>query len=283
MTGNMKGEICPDGSCMPQSAQKSEFWCPGMDDVANGMAVVARFLAADTGRPEGEYIVHGAWSPCGWWKCLCRGRQNYVRMPHGSYSPVYLERQSKWKKRLVAPIERWLLRRAKKIIVTCQAERSWTEKFIGCDPGADAAAIEVVDLKKYWKINQVSCSKSRHAGRLHVLYLGRRHPLKGVDYLEAACSQIENCELKIVSNARGEEKESAFSWADILVLPSLSENFGIVVAEALEHGLPVIATDGVPAWENTPGVTYLNGFCEADAAGRVGMLKTAILEFKGNG
>ena len=34
-----------------------------------------------------------------------------------------------------------------------------------------------------------------------------------------------------------------------MVLPTLSDNFGLVIAEALERGKRVIATDGAPAWE----------------------------------
>lgn len=35
----------------------------------------------------------------------------------------------------------------------------------------------------------------------------------------------------------------AYERADVLVLPTLSDGFGLVVAEAMAHGLPVIATD----------------------------------------
>lgn len=34
----------------------------------------------------------------------------------------------------------------------------------------------------------------------------------------------------------------------MLVLPTLTENFGLVIAEALERGKRVITTDGAPAW-----------------------------------
>ena len=53
---------------------------------------------------------------------------------------------------------------------------------------------------------------------------------------------------RMESNVFGEEKERVWAWCDVLVLPTLSENFGLVVAEALERGKRVITTDGAPAW-----------------------------------
>lgn len=45
-----------------------------------------------------------------------------------------------------------------------------------------------------------------------------------------------------------EAKEQAYLNADLFILPSYSENFGIVVAEALGYGLPVLTTTGCP-WQ----------------------------------
>jgi glycosyltransferase involved in cell wall biosynthesis len=43
-----------------------------------------------------------------------------------------------------------------------------------------------------------------------------------------------------------EMKNTCFAEADVCVVPSYSENFGMVVLESLAHGVPVIASKGSP-------------------------------------
>src|SRR5207302_4948768 len=50
----------------------------------------------------------------------------------------------------------------------------------------------------------------------------------------------------------GSRKSEAFFGADVCVVPSHSENFGLVVAESLAHGTPVIASTGTPWRELNP-------------------------------
>ena len=213
-----------------------------------------------------EVWVHGMWLPREWracWRALRLGKR-LVRMTHGSLSPVYL-RYHGWKKWLVGSIERYFLRRADRIVATCAAEKGWIEAYLGkwCPP------IEVTDIKQFFDFSHKGHKERKGDGRLHLLYLGRRHPLKGLEYLEEAVKSLEfrvgslelgevkddrvervegRVELRVVSNAFGEEKEKVWDWCDVLVLPTLSENFGLVVAEALERGKRVITTDGAPAW-----------------------------------
>lgn len=108
-----------------------------------------------------------------------------------------------------------------------------------------------------------------------VLFLSRIHPKKGLPMLIRAFAAVarEGARLRIAgmdengheaemralaaSTGAGDrieflgplfsaEKEHAYRKADIFVLPTHSENFGIVVAEALSFGLPVITTTGAP-------------------------------------
>ena len=343
---------------------------PGVDDVANGMSRVARLLAKEqgdavvvdlnrgkwgTGNGElgmgsgkgeefgveslEEVWVHGMWRPKEWAICrrVIKAGKRLVRMTHGSLSPVYLKQQGRWKKRLVGPIERYWLRKADRIVATCDAEKAWIEAYLG----KKCPEIVVEDIKRFFDLNGESIprrvkrgvaegdalagvgmgngemgsgkwEKGRECGevdfnnkKLNVLYLGRRHPLKGVEYLERAVREIStrstrstrlNIELKIVSNAFGEELEKVWEWCDVLVLPTLSENFGLVVAEALERGKRVITTDGAPAWgdglnrveraDRVDGelrtgfggrLIYLKGFRDGSDEERIRLLKDALM------
>ena len=241
-------------------------------------------------RDVDEVWVHSCWTPEVWRACRIASKEgkSLVRMMHGNLDPVRLGYHS-WKKHLVGFIERFFLRQADMVVATCEAEAEWIRKY---EPRVKK--IEVTDIKRFFELGrefgsdgkieawrrgfqprqlgdqnanseatltrQDAASPKGERDSLHILYLGRRHPLKGVEYLEKAVAELNSnlvnsvlsasprlC-VRLVSNAFGEELEKVWNWCDVLVLPTLSDNFGLVIAEALERGKRVITTDGAPAW-----------------------------------
>ncbi|MBP5227294.1 MAG: hypothetical protein J6336_07915 [Kiritimatiellae bacterium] len=141
-------------------------------------------------------------------------------------------------------------------------------------------AVEVTDIKRFFSLSK-SSSAARISNPPHLLYLGRRHPLKGTVYLEEVVRDLgDRVELRMESAAFGEEKERVWAWCDVLVLPTLSDNFGLVIAEALERGKRVITTDGAPTWGEGGDfggrLVYLKGYRDGTRADRVRLLKDAI-------
>ena len=121
--------------------------------------------------------------------------------------------------------------------------------------------------------------KSRYPsidGKRIILFLSRLDPTKGIDLLLEAFARLRTRipnialvlggagnerfveqlrrqahELKIESDViwtgflEGEAKKAVLSEADLFVLPSYSENFGVAAVEAMAAGLPLIVTDRV--------------------------------------
>jgi glycosyltransferase involved in cell wall biosynthesis len=113
-----------------------------------------------------------------------------------------------------------------------------------------------------------------------VLFLSRLHPKKGITdlLLPAFASMKVNATLAIAGGeddrapgyeneirrtisryrlhdrvvllgpVNGNQRWALFDSADLFVLPSHSENFGVVVAEAMARGCPVVVADSVQSW-----------------------------------
>ena len=128
--------------------------------------------------------------------------------------------------------------------------------------------------------NDYPLKKFQNKEQKKVLFLSRIHPKKGLDilidlwasldantlsnwcleiaglgeqsYLAELMAKVKKYDLqaniKFIGEVSGQKKVDTFHSADIFILPSLGENFGIVVLEALSCGLPVITTTSTP-WE----------------------------------
>lgn len=136
----------------------------------------------------------------------------------------------------------------------------------------------------------------RHAGgHPRMLFLGRIHPMKGLVPLVQAWARVRpagwilqiagpdeagyeatvraeidrldlNGEVEFLGQVDDARKWEVLGNADAFILPSLSENFGLVVAEAMAAGLPVVTTTATPwdeleshgcGWQVAPGVDPL--------------------------
>jgi len=265
---------------------------PGLDAIGNGMSVAAHLIAdaayddliearqfasgnGDANSYD-EIWVHSCWLPSLMKSCrrVVKAGKPLVCMPHGNLDPVRL-RYHALKKRLLGPFERWALRKASRVVATCDAESEWIRTY---EPRV--RQIEIVDLKRFFKLPNSVVGVVPNNRPLHLLYLGRQHPLRGLDCLEAAVKAVEGVELRVVSNAFGEEKEKVWEWCDVLVLPTLSDNFGLVIAEALERGKCVITTDGAPAWggrnDYDGRLVYLKGYRDGSPEERARLLRAAV-------
>ena len=206
--------------------------------------------------------VHGCWTfpvwaAAGWARCY---HVPYVLSSHGSLDPVRraygrLRKSFAW-----WCFDRHNLLGATWLHATSEMEACWLRDALGrrCPPirvipiGVDAALLDAApDLPR---------TKT-------FLYLGRLHPLKGLDLLGEAWARsrlaAEGWRLVVAGPAdgasppsgpgidcpgplAGEAKARALKAAACLVLPTRSENFGLVVAEALWCRTPVICTRGAP-------------------------------------
>jgi len=113
--------------------------------------------------------------------------------------------------------------------------------------------------------------------KVNLLFLGRIDRKKGLENLLSAITLVDQTKYRLVIYGSGEggyvneirkliktlkvdgivtfngsvartELERIFAEADVFIFPSYTENFGNVVAEALAHAVPVIASRGTP-WE----------------------------------
>ena len=234
--------------------------------------------------------VHSNWTFPVWWGCHLALSLNkkLVMSPHGCLEPERL-RRSVWKKRVAGMLfDRRYLRRAAAIHATCEAEAAGIEKYLGrvAAPPQIAVIPSGVDIEVFGGVADRAgfdrkfpeCKGARVA-----LFMSRLHPLKGVDSLLEAwrCVAVDYPEWRLViagpdeagygerikrrSQAVGLERRVTFCGslygaekvltmknASLFVLPTRNENFGIVVAEALACGVPVITTKGAP-WQELQG------------------------------
>ena len=137
---------------------------PGLDNPFNGIAVAAKLIAGEQAaemvdaREFGKIKdlakyekvwVHSCWLPMTLKACrrVVKAKRPLIRMTHANLDPVRL-RYHAWKKWLVGPIERYWLRKADRIVATCDAEKAWIEAYLW----KKCPEIVVTDIKRFFDL-----------------------------------------------------------------------------------------------------------------------------------
>lgn len=226
--------------------------------------------------------AHNLWMYPGYaaWKVACRRNVPLVISLHGMLEPERLL-LSPWKKRFCWwTYGRRLLEATDGIWTTGAKERrnilrqfpKFAEKVYDIPLGAQLPESLFPTIKQ---IREQKRSKPRP---FTGLFLSRISEIKGLDLWIEAVARVrpKNWTFRIVGPDEGGLRERLqkaaqengvgqyFQWdgaiaeehkwrilaeADLLFLPSRNENFGLVVAEALAVGTPVLTTTGTP-WED---------------------------------
>jgi glycosyltransferase involved in cell wall biosynthesis len=183
-----------------------------------------------------------------------------------------------------------LLESAARVHCTAQGELDQSRKWF--PSGAPGILTYIIDLEPYRTLPgpQRALSKfpalaaARERSEPIVLFLSRLHYKKGCDLLIKAAKQLHDAGTKacyvfagtgdqayvqglkdlasslgiadsvhFVGMVKGPDKVSIYEAADLFVLPTSQENFGLVLVEAMACGTPVMTTKGTDIWKDIEG------------------------------
>lgn len=212
---------------------------------------------------------HGIWSPAlvSRFRAWRKAGVPCLVSPHGMLEPWAMAHK-RWKK-LVA----WHLYQ-KRMLNQLQRLHGTSDREVAqfANLGLSVPA-EVIP----WGVDLPSDGFGRHSpgASRTALFVGRIYPVKGLPLLVEAWGRVRPQGWKMLlmgpdeaghrkeveaaiakhrlgdvfeflGELQGEAKHEIYRLAQLFILPSYTENFGMVVAEALAHGLPVVTTQGTP-------------------------------------
>ena len=235
-------------------------------DLRKGLQEACR--TADIIHTNGLWMMPNVYS---YW-AIKRTKCKFVIQPRGTLSDWAL-RNSKWKKRFFGLLMQYdAMRHADMWVATADEEYRDIRRLGYRQPvcilpnGIDLPSTRVVDGLR-----------AKRGMRRRMYFLSRIHPKKNVDLLLMVWARLENrfrdwdlfivgpdknnpyademkrlaqeldCKrVTFAGELNGEAKLSFVVQSDCIVLPTHSENFGMVIAEALACGIPAICSHGAP-------------------------------------
>ncbi len=174
-----------------------------------------------------------------------------------------------------ATVERELIASASRIVAYSPHERDAMVRLYGANPAKVVLVPCGVDLSRFRPLGRAAARKRLGLnGAKVLLYVGRVEPLKGLELLVHTAAQMETCQdvkvlvvggadsggqevgrlqdlardlevddvIDFVGRVDQEDLPLYYSAADVCVLPSYYESFGLAALESMACGTPVVAT-----------------------------------------
>ncbi|NJK49198.1 glycosyltransferase [Candidatus Gracilibacteria bacterium] len=228
--------------------------------------------------------IHALFSPvCTAAATVARSRKlPYILRPLGTLDPADLQKKRQLKQLYGYLLERPNLAGSAAIHFTSEEECKISERF-GVQTKDLVIPLGVNIPEELQNSGQIREKFGIERDRPLILFMSRIDPKKGLDLLipalekllearlqfhfvlagtnpqdpnyekqirdRIATSQLSNC-TTITGFVAGEFKQALLQEADLFVLPSYYENFGIAVTEAMAVGTPVVISDRVYIWED---------------------------------
>ncbi len=227
-----------------------------------------------------EFWVHPVYAAS---RLCSRHHIPYVLSPHGSLEPWSLSHKATKKRLYMALFGKGIIRRANVLHAVTEKEFEAFKKLGYTGPTSIVSlgvGRDIYENLPPRKAAEASWPQLRD--RPVLLYLSRISPEKGLDILIPAFAKfikesrrsevilviagpdLSNYKATLVKQilalgissrvlftgmVQGQQKKELYRRADVMVLPTHSENFGLVVPEALACETPVITTTGAP-WQD---------------------------------
>jgi glycosyltransferase involved in cell wall biosynthesis len=203
----------------------------------------------------------------------------YVVFPHGTLLPERIKLQSERKKMFFLDLAvRRLLMQAARVVFTTTYEVERTVSGLGLSVRPFVTP-NIVEMSQFHDLPNRGAFRAEYGidpNTKILLHYGRIARVKGIEYLIKALARLRQQQRSVILAIVGGDDENhksdldkladhlgvsgaivytglldreagkkAFIDSDIFVLPSLSENFGLSVVEAMACGLPVVISDNV--------------------------------------
>ncbi|TNE72229.1 glycosyltransferase [bacterium] len=210
-------------------------------------------------------------------------KQKFVYRPLGTLSPYSLTVGNQKMKKWMLPLEKFILKQANSVQATSEQEKKDLIALVDVEHIEIIPPIGIADTS--------STEKTGNRKPVQLGFLSRIHTKKNLEFLFQIVSKLKNEEwylriggegdsdyieslnklahelgiserIEFVGFIKDEMKPAFFASVDWFVLPSLHENFGISMVEALSHSVPCIVSNSVDAaqfvvQDNQPGSEFV--------------------------